>query len=758
MRATHLVFRVLGVRHLLAFSLLACAAARGQVPVTIAVDPQTVITPVPTDFEGLSVEASSVQGGTYFYAGNTNLVRLFTTMGVKNLRVGGSTVDSSSTNLSNTDIDHLFGFAQAANLKVIFSFRLQGVNASGSPVANPTDPTIIQSIKQTQYILSNYAANLSCFCIGNEPNTYLGSYSAYIAQWLPYFQAIISAPGCATAPFCGPSSWPTAEGYFVNFRTQFAAGGSSSQYQPNIVFTTQHEYPFGSSTGEAGKTALHDCQKMLINDYPQWYVPLYNKMFPTAGSIGLFPYRLEETNSFSVGGVKGASNAYAAALWSLDYQYWWASQLAGGVNFHTGYHNGNAGANPNAYSAFASASNAADAAQTAWGVGYGLLAFKLGAQGTLVSATTSIPGGTSPAFYLNAYAVLAADRSLNVTIINKDSGVNGNDGRVANVALTLPANYKIVSAQSMSLYSSNVTNTDSITIGGHGINPDGSYTPAWGQISGSFQGNALTTAVPQASATIVKLVAGPAPSAPTGLTTKALSDTQIALNWTSQTSDATAYGVDLSTDNVHWTNLTNSLSPTASQTAGTATYPYIAAGLTPATSYYFRVQCMDAFGTSADSNVASATTGATIGDGIPGWWRAQYFGNGLAVIPGVSGAGDDPNHDGVVNLMAYATGISPVANGGGFSVTTLGMTGSHLTLAFNRLYPAPVGYRVEASPDLVNWSVLATLLAQGSAWTGPAPEFAPVIETGTGSLRTVLVTDPAAMPGADRRFLRLSVF
>ena len=513
---------------MIAVLLISCATARGQIPVAISVDPQTIIAPIPADFEGLSVEASSVQGGTYFYAGNTNLVRLFTTMGIKNLRVGGSTVDSSSTNLSNTDIDHLFGFAQAANLKVIFSFRLQGVNAAGSPVAAPTDPTIIQSVQQTQYILSKYAANLSCFCIGNEPNTYLGTYSAYIAQWLPYFQAIISAPGCAAAPFCGPSAWPTAEGYFVNFRTQFAAGGSSAQYGSNIVFTTQHEYPFGSRTGEAGKTALHDCQKMLINDYPQWYVPLYNKMFPTAGSVSLFPYRLEETNSFSVGGVAGASNAYAAALWGLDYQYWWASQLAGGLNFHMGYHNGNAGSSPNAYSAFASASNAANAAQTTWGLGYGLLAFKLGSQGTLVSATTSIPAGTSPVFYLNAYAVLGSDQSIYVTIINKDSGTAGSDGRAANVTLNLRASYNIVSVRSASLYSSNVTNTTGITLGGDAINTDGSYTPSWSQSTGSFLGNVLTVTVPQASATILKLVAGPVPSAPTGLITSALSDTQVA--------------------------------------------------------------------------------------------------------------------------------------------------------------------------------------------------------------------------------------
>ena len=250
------------------------------------------------------------------------------------------------------------------------------------------------------------------------------------------------------------------------------------------------------------------------------------------------------------------------------------------------------------------------------------------------------------------------------------------------------------------------------------------------------------------------------PSPPTGLITTPLSDTQIALNWTGQTPDATAYGVDVSADSVNWTTLTNSLSPTASQTAGAAVYPYIAASLAPATSYAFRVRCTDTSGTSANSSVSSATTGASLGDGIPGWWRLQYFGNGLSVIPGVSGAGDDPNHDGVDNLLAYATGLSPVAGGGrASSVTTLGAANTHLTLAFNRLNPATLGYRVEASADLANWSPIATLsTAAGSVWTGPAPDFAPVVETGTGPTRAVLVTDPAAMSAVASRFLRLGVF
>ena len=44
-------------------------------------------------------------------------------------------------------------------------------------------------------------------------------------------------------------------------------------------------------------------------------------------------YRLTESNDYLVG-VPGASNAFASALWALDYLHWWAAHAAAGVNFH----------------------------------------------------------------------------------------------------------------------------------------------------------------------------------------------------------------------------------------------------------------------------------------------------------------------------------------------------------------------------------------------------------------------------------------
>jgi hypothetical protein len=44
-------------------------------------------------------------------------------------------------------------------------------------------------------------------------------------------------------------------------------------------------------------------------------------------------YRLTESNDY-LGGVHGASDVFASALWALDHLHWWAANGAAGVNFH----------------------------------------------------------------------------------------------------------------------------------------------------------------------------------------------------------------------------------------------------------------------------------------------------------------------------------------------------------------------------------------------------------------------------------------
>lgn len=132
-------------------------------------------------------------------------------------------------------------------------------------------------------------------------------------------------------------------------------------------------------------------------------------------------------------------------------------------------------------------------------------------------------------------------------------------------------------------------------------------------------------------------------------------------------------------------------------------------------------------------------------------WRAAQFGANVSDSQ-IAGDGADPDKDGIANLMEYALGGDP--NGGARTIlpmTTIPV--DRLQMGFSRLQPSDVSYVMEASPDLVNWTPIATFAANGNAWTGPAT----VNETGTGSTRSVTVQDTQIVGSGSKRFLRLKV-
>ena len=367
-----------------------CASFAESVPVTVTVNPTVIESPARPGFEGLSFETGIIvpnyQGGHCFDPKDAALVQLFRTLGVGSLRIGGATVDDLKVNPSNADIDSLFAFAKAAGVKVIYSFRLRNADAA----------SIEASVRQAVYIMEHYHAFLDCFAIGNEPSMYSSSYDNYQQAWLAFYKILIAA--CPTAKVCGPGDW--RESYAVSFTKQFAA-------YPNIACITQHEYPFGPSTSNTN--AAIDVGMMLGSNTSR-YSGLYNRFVPTVLDKNL-SYRIEETNSFTIGGVAGVSNGYPASLWSLDYLYWWWAHQAAGVNFHTGAHGPNS-SKVARYSAFTSSTNGRQALPLA----YGMLAFNIASQGRLVEANTKIPSDVSPPFHLTAYAVMAPGQTAYVTV------------------------------------------------------------------------------------------------------------------------------------------------------------------------------------------------------------------------------------------------------------------------------------------------------------------------------------------------------
>ena len=147
---------------LLGAGLLCQFAAWAQSPVVLTIDARARGAAIPRDFAGLSFEASNLlpdtNGHHHFSTENQPLVNLFRNIGIRNLRIGGGTVDLPRYAVpSPDDIAHLFVFAKAAEVKVIYSFRLLNGNRTNAAA-------------MAEYIWQHYQAQLDAFAIGNEPD------------------------------------------------------------------------------------------------------------------------------------------------------------------------------------------------------------------------------------------------------------------------------------------------------------------------------------------------------------------------------------------------------------------------------------------------------------------------------------------------------------------------------------------------------------------------------------------------------------
>ncbi|MFZ3343059.1 MAG: hypothetical protein WA213_19415, partial [Terriglobales bacterium] len=187
--------------------------ALAQVPVKVAVDTSARGYAIPADYVGLGFETKSAVAnaygvrGNFFSPENTQLITLFRNIGIKEIRVGGGTVDGSGRSehcVTPTptfkDIDNLFEFARAADIKVIYSVRLENLGSCANPNLAEDDAKIVQ------YIWSKYRANLDSFSIGNEPD---------VSQYHSRPGATLDPAIYETTPGVPGSAYPS---YFADWR------------------------------------------------------------------------------------------------------------------------------------------------------------------------------------------------------------------------------------------------------------------------------------------------------------------------------------------------------------------------------------------------------------------------------------------------------------------------------------------------------------------------------------------------------------
>jgi len=117
------------------------------------------------------------------------------------------------------------------------------------------------------------------------------------------------------------------------------------------------------------------------------------------------------------------------------------------------------------------------------------------------------------------------------------------------------------------------------------------------------------------------------------------------------------------------------------------------------------------------NNTASAATTVwldSIGDGIPDWWRQQFFGSG-ATTNSDSCATCDPDGDGFNNLQEFLAGTDPTDPNSALRITSIVSTGADIVVSFtssaNKLYD------LQFNDDLTitNWNaVVANISGNGT--------------------------------------------
>jgi hypothetical protein len=471
--------------------------------------------------------------GYFFTPSNTQLITLFQNIGLKNIRVGGGMVDGSGTGEqcvtptpTEKDIDNLFEFARLAGVKVIYSVRLLNLARCADPQLAENDARI------AAYVWNHYRPLLDSLSIGNEPDVreyhqYPGqphdpaiyeaipgiagsAYPSYFADWRHFADVILKS--VPDAKFSGPDTAVSETSSFTPDRTsgvswtqQFATDLKSSHI---LTLALQHHYVWGSPKNtteqEATDAMLSDAwdtgnsvgQQSAYNGGHAEYHPypfVYERILRPVLALGV-PYRMTEAND-CLHGVFGASDAYPAALWVLDYMHWWAAHQMAGVNFHNNpwIPTDTIIPDPNPCTKDGCGNFRISPK------GYGMKAFDLGSHGYVEPVAISKPDS----FNLAAYAV-GTDRDLFVTILNRTHSTTHD---AAPAAVTIRTNgLHAGSAAYMLLTNGDPGNaaTKNVTLGGALIRNDARWTGKWTPL-GSFTNGEISLTVPSTSAAVVRI-------------------------------------------------------------------------------------------------------------------------------------------------------------------------------------------------------------------------------------------------------------
>jgi hypothetical protein len=431
-------------------------------------------------FAGLSYDKGYLAKRPFFTAANADSVGLFKRLGPNHLRLGGGSCDDfrwtadgdagapragdAGTPLQITpkNVDDLAGFLVATGWDVLYCLNL----ASGTPE---------EAAAEAQHAKGALGSHLVGFEIGNEPQEYtnrvdpplyrrcLNCLQSTTSPYQPD-RCLVIEPGC-WSPEAYATRW---EGFAKAVRAAAPgvplvgpAGGDIPWIQAllteangTLPLVSQHFYISNNKGPKANIPELLDL-KGIPSESMGELDALVNKV--GHGKIG---WRMAETNTYISGGATGVSNAFAAALWAIDYMFAISAAHGTGVNFHSyGGHVSSPITDENDPDA-----GVHNRVTTVNALYYAMLFFKLA--GTGVPLHTTLTGVKEP--NLSAYAIRKNGGGTSVILLNKTA---------SSISLDVDLGRAVSSASMLGMEAASLAATSDITIQGARVGVDGSFAP-----------------------------------------------------------------------------------------------------------------------------------------------------------------------------------------------------------------------------------------------------------------------------------------
>jgi hypothetical protein len=461
-----LMAMLMATNTVVAYASGSTAATSAPSHTTVTVRTSSSGTRLRAGFVGLGVVADALARDQFAHTNLADYLKLLGRHGT--LRIGGNRVDSFWTSTGQPAPTWSHGEITPADLRALAKtvsdtgWRV----ILGVPIMH-TNPA--RSADEAQYAERILRSKLLGIEIGNEPNLYGISESAYFTKFERDVHAITAAvPGVSIV---GPAMGRAAPGWVSAFARDEAP-------RPDIALLTTHEYPLSVCNGQHPTIA-----QLLSTSSERHETAAADSAVASARTLGV-PAAIDETNSAICWGAQGVSNTFASALWVLDYGLLLAQHGVASANFQTRI----SGCTP-----YLPLCTAAHSAQLfARPELYGLLALRLMGTGTFLKAVTP------DSVQLRAYAVANGPQRLSIALDNL--------GPALTVRMQVSGEHLASGRMTLLRTSSSrgLAATSRISLGGRQIGGDGRFqTPLYTRVA--VAGSVVTIHVAAHTAAIIQL-------------------------------------------------------------------------------------------------------------------------------------------------------------------------------------------------------------------------------------------------------------